>query len=85
MFAINLFLQINPDIMFIILITAIIKIHIQSQIGMSIAGIILIEAAKINMKSATVSKCEPNVLKDFVFLAISPSIISVNPQIKYIM
>ena len=64
---------------------AIIKIHIQSQIGRFIADMILIEAIKINIESATVSKCEPNMLTDFVFLAIGPSIISVNPQTKYIM
>lgn len=65
--------------------TAIIIIHIQSQIGIYTADIILIEADKINTESPTVSKCEPNALTEFVFLAIAPSIISVTPQIKYII
>ena len=67
----------------LILVTAITAIHIQSQLGICIVGNSLTKHATTNTKSATLSNLAPNLLEEFVFLAILPSIISVNPQTKY--
>lgn len=82
--AMNRFLQTNPDMIFAIFITAIIRIHIQSHLGIFITGNSLTKAADTNIKSAIVSSLDPNVLTEFVFLAIVPSTISVSPQRRYI-
>ena len=44
---------------------------------------VLIIQAATNVRSAMVSSLEPNSLAVFVFLAIVPSIIAVNPAAKY--
>ena len=64
-------------------IITIIHIHIQSHVGIVKTGSIFIMQAKVNTISAIVSSLEPNSLAVPVFLAIVPSIISVNPATKY--
>lgn len=66
--ATNFLQQINPEIKFIILITAMNPIHMKSQVGKSITGNSFIKATTKNMKSVTVSNLEPNLLTEFAFL-----------------
>ena len=70
---------------FMTLIPAIMKIQTQSQIGTMIAGNIFINAAIANIKSAAESNFELNGVTDSVFLAILPSIMSLNPQSRYML
>ena len=63
-----------------ILTIAIAIIQTQSHTGIQRKGSILIKQTNINRKSATVSSFAPNGLAVPVFLAIVPSIISVQPQ-----
>jgi len=58
-------------------------VHIQRKVGIFRIGINLIKQTAINIKSAMESSLEPNSLTEFVSLAMVPSIISVNPAIRY--
>ena len=62
---------------------AITPIHTQSHVGIVRTGSSFIIQAATNTMSAMVSSLEPNSLAVFVFLAIGPSTISVNPATKY--
>ena len=56
----------------------------QSQLGMYMAGKIFMLAAVKKIRSAIESKWLPKAVTEFVFRAIVPSIISVNPQSRYV-
>ena len=81
---INCFLETYPHMMLLILISAITAPHIHKHCGICIAGNNLNKDTATKMRSATVSSWLPNLLALFVFLAIVPSTISLNPQKRYI-
>ena len=83
--ATNFFLQTNPKMILVILISAITLPHIHKKNGILITGNNLIKDISIKMKSAKVSSWLPNLVTLFVFLAIVPSIISVKPQKIYMI
>ena len=81
----NCFLEAYPHMILLILISAITAPHTHNHPGALIVGKILIKAAVTNVRSAAVSILDPNSLVLFVFLAIVPSIISLKPQVIYII
>lgn len=73
----------NPNMRFMIFTRAMAKTQPQSQSGIFSSGNSFMNAVTTNTKSATESNPEPKAVTDFVFLAMVPSIISVNPQSRY--
>ena len=82
---ISFFVRKNPDVILPVLMMAIIAIHTHNQLGMWIVGHNFIEAAAMNIISAMESNCAPNLVLLFVALATAPSIISLTPQMRYVM
>ena len=79
----NCFSKTYPHMILLILITAITPPHIHNHCGILIAGNNLNKDTITKMKSAIVSSWLPILLVLFVFLAIVPSTISLNPQKRY--
>ena len=83
--ATSFLLEINPQTTLPFLMIAIIKIQVHNYVGNCIHGSIFTKHTATNTLSATVSNLALNSLVVFVFLAISPSTISVIPQNRYII
>ena len=79
------FRQRIPHILLPILITVIMPAHIHNHFCICITGKILNKDTVKNVISAIVSKFAPNLLTVFVLLAMVPSTMSVNPQIRYMI
>ena len=79
----NLFWTMYPEITLMIFMTAITPIQIKIYAGMVNAGSNLTRHTAKSTESAIVSSLEPNSLTEFVFRAITPSIMSENPASKY--
>ena len=80
---INCFVETYPHMILLILIAAITPPQIHNHPGIWIAGNNLMMDTTTKMRSETVSSWLPNLLVLFVFLAIVPSTISLNPQKRY--
>lgn len=82
---INFFVRRNLSVILPILIMAMIVIHIHNQLGMWIVGKSFVVAVAMNIISAMESNCSPNLVLLFVILATVPSIMSLMPQVRYVM
>jgi len=82
---INRFFRKNPHTILLILTTAITPAHIHNHCEIEISGHNLNKDIATKIKSAIVSSWLPNLLVLFVFLAIAPSTISLNPQKRYMI
>ena len=81
--AVSFLCKTTPEMILMILISAITAIQTHSHTGISRTGISFIRHTATKTKSAIVSSFAPNTLTVFVFRATGPSIISVNPAAAY--
>ena len=75
----------NPSVILLVLMMVIIVIQVHNQLEMWIIGNSFMDAATMNVMSAMESSCDPNLVLLFVALATAPSIMSLMPQMMYVM